>query len=187
MLKIELTSGIHLGLIEKRHSPQFFSYIQNNMDNFKGILNFVDRMKNQDAVDALVKAFADMQTAGTGFLWGIWENDSLIGSINAHDINLFVKSGEISYFIDKNHEGKGIMSKAFGAILAELFVEYKLQRVFLRCSTENERSQNIAKRHGFIHEGTERRVFMANGKLHDLMTWSMLKEEYEEWQKTDHK
>lgn len=184
-MKVDLENGIYLGLIEKRHAASFYSYIQDNMENFRGILSFIDRMSSVEAVEEFIKTFAEMQVDGTGFLWGIWENGTIIGSMNAHDINPFLKIGEVSYFIDKSHEGKGIIGRAFEVILEELFEEYSLQRVFLRCATENTRSQSVAKRHGLKYEGTERRSFMANGKMQDLMIWSMLREEYDEKKKSN--
>jgi len=73
---------------------------------------------------------------------------------------------------------ESVISKACDLLIDYLFTEYNIERLELGCDVKNVRSQNIAKRFGFINEGIERKAFIADGKFIDCYRWSLLREEY---------
>jgi ribosomal-protein-serine acetyltransferase len=178
MLRTDLKSGCYLALIEKRHSMKFYTFLEKNRKHFTGRLNFIDRIKNEnDAANAIERA-ANMIVEGSGFFWGIWRNDDIIGMISMRDINENLKSAEIAYSIDHEYEGKGLISEATWIAIDYLFSEYDVERLVLGSDVNNQRSQNIALKYGFTNEGIARKGFRANGEFQDCINWSLLKEEY---------
>ena len=178
MLKHDLKLGCYLAFIEKRHSLKFYNFLEKNRKHFTGRLNFIDKIKcESDATNAIERA-ANMIVEGSGFFWGIWRNDKIIGMISMRDINENLKSAEIAYSIDHEYEGKGLISEATWIAIDYLFSEYDVERLVLGSDVKNQRSQNIALRYEFKNEGIARKGFRANGKFQDCINWSLLKEEY---------
>jgi ribosomal-protein-serine acetyltransferase len=110
---------------------------------------------------------------------GIWSGDTLIGVVGYHDINWAHKEVEIGYWIDKTHEGRGHTKRAVKLLITYAFLEYRLNRVQIKCSTENMRSRSLAEKIGFIFEGVEREGLCFRGKFFDVACYSLLSKDYQ--------
>ncbi len=112
--------------------------------------------------------------------FGIFKGPHLLGSIGFVNFDHAARRAEIGYWIDKAHEGQGIISRSCRALINYAFEHLKLNRVEIRCSTENARSAAIPLRFGFTHEGTLRQSEMRNGKLHDFAIYGLLAAEWKD-------
>ncbi len=178
MLTHDIADGYYLALIEKRHLEQFNTYLENNRQHFTGILHFIDKVAGKDDVARIIESLARMLVDGTGFAWGLWHDNAIIGMVSVRDINEELKSAEIAYSIDTQFEGKGLVSKSCGVAIEYVFTEYDVERLVLGCDVKNTRSQNIARRYAFVNEGIARKGFVANGTFQDCYIFSLLREEY---------
>ena len=183
MLKHDLKFGCYLAFVEKRHSLKFYNFLEKNREYFTGILHFIDNIKNERDAAIAIEQSAKMIVEGTGFFWGIWRDNEIIGMISMRDINEDLKSAEIAYSIDQEYEGKGLISESSWIAIDYLFSEYDIERLVLGSDVKNKRSQNIALKYGFTNEGIARKGFRANGEFQDCINWSLLKEEYLELKK----
>ncbi len=86
---------------------------------------------------------------------------------------------EIGYWIRKSDEGKGYVTESVRLLTSYAFERLKANRVFIRCSTRNHRSEAVARRAGFVYEGTLRNSILdADGKLHDTVMFSLIPSEW---------
>lgn len=109
------------------------------------------------------------------------EDGDLIGSTGFNRLDWNAKVCEIGYWIDHRHEGKGVITKACKAMIAYAFDELEMNRVEIRCSTENVRSAAVPERLGFKLEGTLRQAEVLNGKAHDFLIFGLLAEDERLW------
>jgi RimJ/RimL family protein N-acetyltransferase len=74
------------------------------------------------------------------------------------------------------------MSEATKRIIEFAFQELGLRRLNIEAFVENEASNNLIKKVGFIFEGTQKQGTRAKatGKLHDSNQYRLLKEEWEQ-------
>jgi len=84
------------------------------------------------------------------------ENNSFIGLIDVKNIDWNVPKAEIGYFIDYNHQGKGIITNAVASIIEYLLKEYNFRKLLCRINSENIGSIKVALNNGFKLEGTIR-------------------------------
>jgi ribosomal-protein-serine acetyltransferase len=105
--------------------------------------------------------------------------NSLIGYVVIKNINTTLAKCELAYFVDKNFEGKGIITKAVGNTLAICFDELKMNKVYICTSPVNIASQKVALKHGFAREGILRDEFRnGEGTLEDVVYFGLLKSDY---------
>jgi RimJ/RimL family protein N-acetyltransferase len=78
---------------------------------------------------------------------------TLVGSSGLHDIDWRKPSGEIGYWVDTRHAGRGYASEATTAIADYAREVMGLRRIQIVVSDTNSRSWRIAERCGFTLEG----------------------------------
>jgi [ribosomal protein S5]-alanine N-acetyltransferase len=75
--------------------------------------------------------------------------------------------------------GKGANRQSKTLVLALAFRGLGLERVTAWCGADNGRSQKALERLGFVHEGVLRRWHVHRGQPKDVISYSMLREEWE--------
>lgn len=90
---------------------------------------------------------------------GIWDTaspDSYLGGIGLHPHDWDVGHFEIGYWLRKSAEGHGYMAEAVSLLTHFALNDLKANRVEILCDAQNIRSAAVARRLGFVHEGTLR-------------------------------
>lgn len=104
---------------------------------------------------------------------------TLIGYVVIKNINRTLNKCELAYFVDKEFEGRGIITKAVADVLAVSFNTLGMNKVYICTSTVNLASQQIALKHGFTKEGLLREEFRnGEGQLEDILYFGLLKTDY---------
>lgn len=123
--------------------------------------------------------------SNTKYTYGVFDNSNnqLLGLFF-----VFTRQGEnileIGYIIDYSHTGKGYASECTYALTKLCFVEIKIEKVVIICSTRNEASAKIPKKLGYILEYTLRNIQRnENGTRHKDMVWVMFIEEFKHIEK----
>lgn len=98
--------------------------------------------------------------------------------IGLHAISDMEKSAEIGYWIAEKASGQGLVTKSCRRIIDHAFGEMGLNRISIKCATENIKSRAIPERLGFIREGIEREAALLHGKFYDLVVYSLLAREW---------
>jgi RimJ/RimL family protein N-acetyltransferase len=84
--------------------------------------------------------------------------NTLVGSSGLHDIDWAVPRFEIGYWVRTRYEGQGYITEAVLGITDFARNVLGARRLTIRCDTTNQRSAAVARRAGFEHEGTLRRI-----------------------------
>lgn len=105
-------------------------------------------------------------------------DDMPAGTIGFHKYDAANRSAEIGYWISKDFEGKGIITRCCRVLIGYLFDVMKLNRVQINCNVENVRSRAVPERLGFKLEGIHRQVEFLNGKFGDWAVYAILAEEW---------
>jgi ribosomal-protein-serine acetyltransferase len=106
--------------------------------------------------------------------------NNLIGYIVVKNINMDISKCELGYFVDKDYQGRGIISKAVANALDYCFDELQMNKVTICTSLTNAASQRVATKHGFIQEGILREEFKnIEGLMEDIVYFGLLKSAYQ--------
>ncbi len=104
----------------------------------------------------------------------------LIGTIDvASKRFLPFGTAEIGYCYGEDYWGRGYATEALKRVIKYLFEEVDVEVIFADHMDKNPNSGKVMKKAGMNYEGTERgRVLDRDGIRNDLLTYSILKEEY---------
>ncbi len=176
------TGRVFLKPLKSHDTVPFYNLIQKNKmrlhDSFPVTL---DSTINEITTGLFIQRKISEWDERISFAFGMWlkESETLIGYMNIKNIDWVIPRAEIAYFISSEYESRGIMKESLLRIIKFSFEELKMIRLFLRIMTENDRSNLLAVKCGFIKEGTFRndhRTF--DGNLADLNYYGMTLEDY---------
>jgi ribosomal-protein-alanine N-acetyltransferase len=117
--------------------------------------------------------------AGRELTWLMELKDThkVIGEIVLYDFRL-KKQADIGYRINKNYWGKGYAPEAGLAMVKAAFEAMELNRLQIRCFTNNPASIRVAQKLGFVQEGIIRQGAILN-VMTDYYIFGLLSEDYE--------
>jgi RimJ/RimL family protein N-acetyltransferase len=104
---------------------------------------------------------------------------TLVGGSGLHRIDWVVPKFEIGYWVRTRFAGQGYITEAVTGLAAFAFTTLGARRVEIRCDARNERSSAVARRSGFIHEGTlqcDARCHVT-GQLRDTLVFARVQRE----------
>lgn len=166
--------------IEQEDSEKYFQFIEKNRER---IAKYFPRTLalNQDLeASRIFVADRILSWEKREFIsFVILDKGSLkiIGTVFLKDFDWNVGKVEIGFFIDKDFENKGIVSKSVSAIIQHAFNELKLNKIFMRVAEDNLSSRRVAEKNNFEVEGKLRKDFKtSDGELIDVIYYGVLLE-----------
>lgn len=109
------------------------------------------------------------------FIIHLKNTDQFVGFIDLKNCVWNIPKGEIGYFVDKDFEGKGLISQGLELLLKYLIEEHEFKKLVCRIGTDNIGSQQVALKNGFELEGTIKRDYKTTGgRLVDLSYYGKL-------------
>jgi ribosomal-protein-serine acetyltransferase len=160
------------------HAEQLLQVVNGNRSHLGRWLPWVPFMQTADDFRNYIERSRRLHYEGTERNWVIKYKDDIAGRIGIHYIQQQNKTGAIGYWLGKEFEGKGIVTKSCKAVLDHCFTVLQLNRVELKCGTANLKSAAIADRMHFTQEGVLRQAERVNGKFIDLSLYAILKDEW---------
>lgn len=177
MSDLELTTGrFRLDPISAEHATLLFPLMRDER-----ITRYLAWAPHRDEAqtEAVVAALIQAQTRGTGYHWVIFEEGhargliSLIDVVRTHRLWTLLRA-EIAYWIDPQHEGRGIATEATAAVVTAAFERLGLNRVRISHTSANAASGRIPQKLGFRLIGTEHEFFQKDGVWYDMNHYEML-------------
>jgi ribosomal-protein-serine acetyltransferase len=178
MFTHKLTDDAELRLVEPRNAEELFLLIDRNRERLSPWLTFADKTTSVDVVRDFARRGLHQFADGEGFHCGIYLKGKLVGGIGIKPVNQWNRSTDLSYWLDKDAEGKGLITASCRALLDHCFNGMNINRVMIRVAVGNARSQDVACRLGAVYELTQRQSATILNTLFDIKVFSILKEEW---------
>ena len=166
---------IKLELVDIHHAEALFDLASENRTHIKQWMSWIDYMHSIDFMHNFVKNSKQRYADGHEYAYVIIFNDIVVGRIGVYKIDLQNKIGEIGYWISEEYQGYGITTKSCSTLIEYCFNDVLLNRIEIKCASENYKSQGIPERLNFTYEGTLREAELLNGKFVDLNLYSLLR------------
>jgi len=179
MFRLTVNDQTELRLIDCPQANDLFRLIDSNRDYLRAWHPWVDAMRSPVEVERIIVAWHQQYTNARSLFTGIWFNHRFCGMLNHLNLDWTNRWSVLSYWIDAEHQGKGIMTSCCRAVLAHDFNQWKLNRITIECATDNTRSRAIPERLGFALEGVVRESEWLHDRFVDHAVYGLLKSDYE--------
>jgi ribosomal-protein-serine acetyltransferase len=174
-MTITIDNTLRLELITEKHAQPIFDMVDGNRLHLRPWLPFVDRMQTVEFAKNYINGVLQRNKEGNEYAFVIIENDTVIGRIGVYKIDGQNKIGEIGYWIIEGFQGKGIVTRSCKAIIDFCFSDLQLNRIEIKCGTENYKSKTIPEKLNFNKEGVIRQGELLYDSYIDLNLYSLLK------------
>ncbi len=173
-----INEKLDVRIFEHRHSGELFQLIQRNREFLAEWLPWAEHTHSEADAHEFIQKSLEQHARNDGFHAGLWFGGSLAGAIGIHPIDWANRSASIGYWLDRGHQGQGIVTAACRALLSHLFGDLELNRVEIRCGTGNRRSCAVPERLGFVKEGIARQGQRVGDRYVDLNVYSLLRSQW---------
>ncbi len=114
------------------------------------------------------------------YVFGVYlvENDDLVGRISIDNVVRGAwQNATLGYFIDREHNGRGLGTEAVTQAVRLAFVEIRLHRVQAGVMPRNIASIRVLEKSGFRYEGLSPRYLRINGVWEDHKMYAVTTED----------
>jgi ribosomal-protein-serine acetyltransferase len=179
MFVLRVNREVTLQLRDERHAQETFDLIKKNK-HLRDWMQWYEVVKTlKDSINNIEGNIEDWEMK-TDYHLGIFYHEQIVGMISLHGINYLANKAAIGYWLDKDYEGKGIITSSVRVLMEYGFNELGINRIEIGAAVTNTRSRLIPERLGFKLEGILRENMLLNGMYLDMAIYGMLKSEYKE-------
>lgn len=101
-----------------------------------------------------------------------------IGNASIHDIEWVSRTAAFGLFIgEPSAWNRGFGSDAIGTLVRFAFEEMNLRKLRINVFDYNDRAKHVLESHGFVSEGRLQREFYREGAYHDILIFSIFRDE----------
>jgi ribosomal-protein-serine acetyltransferase len=178
MFPFRLDSSLALELLAPRHAQELYEAVDENREHLRPWMPWVESTKSVHDIEAFISTTLSQIANNSGFQTAIRSDKKIVGVIGMHGVDWRNKSTSLGYWLARDAQGRGIMTRAGAAYIAHSFSDLDLHRVEIRCATENSKSRAIPERLGFVSEGIIREAEWVNGAYVNHVVYGLLSSDW---------
>jgi ribosomal-protein-serine acetyltransferase len=158
-------------------AQKLFELIDKNRKHLYRFI-WVDSIQSVIDVEDFIKRSINLKQYGTGYEYGIYADEELVGNVSLYNVNKSHGRAGIGYWVSQDYEGQGIVHRAVDLLIENAFMNLGLHKLTISCAVNNEHSAQLAKKLGFVEEGLLREDFKVGGEYVDSHVFGFLKSEF---------
>lgn len=167
MFKSVIDSELSLALVQESFAPYYAEIVQNQTDYLAQWLAWPPHCQSEQDFRIFVQRCLHDYAEGKSMTCAIWYQERLVGNCSFNVINHDLGKVTIGYWLSKEEQGKGIMTRVVNKLIEIAFGELEMKKVEAFIATENQPSRKLCERLGFTYEGTITRAENLNGRIVD--------------------
>jgi ribosomal-protein-serine acetyltransferase len=172
-IRWDLGAGLVVRTYIVGDAPELFDLIDTNRERLRPWMIWEPMTKAVEDTRAFIERSLAAETNLEGN--GMWLDGVLIGGVGIR-VDTLPNSGEVGYWIDGGHEGKGIVTRVCERFFDFAFDELGLHRMELQAASTNARSLAVAERLGMTEEGIARDGLRVPDGYVDSITYGILED-----------
>lgn len=167
-----VSDDIALRLCQLEDAEALFSLVDKNRDHLRKWLGWVDKTQTIDDSRDFIRQTTIGFMQGTRYGLGVDYYGELVGMMGLHQT---VGEVNLGYWLDEAHQGQGIISTCTHYLTELALRELGVNRIIIRCATDNHRSRAVPERLGYTHEGKARGAQRHGDGYVDIDVYSLIK------------
>ena len=162
-----------------RLAAAVFGIVDTQREYLREWLPWVDKTTSVNYIRTFLRESSLFNRGGQRLTTFIFYQRQLVGSISFVRINKEHQRGEVGYWLHRDFQGRGIITRSCAAIIDYGFRQLNLQRVEIRILVGNDRSRKIPGRVGCQHEGRLRRQVKLYNDFYDVDLFAIIRPDWE--------
>lgn len=174
-MNIAIDEDLRLEQTAQKHAKALWEAVDANREHLAEFLPWVGSMQSVDDFKNYISTCEQLYREKKEVSFVILYRKKIVGRIGIHHINVANKTGAIGYWLAKDAEGNGIITRSCKWLIEYGFNELNLHRIELKAAVDNHKSQAIPQKLNFTKEGIMRQAEWVNGKPVDLVLFSLIR------------
>ena len=179
MIRISVEKGLEMRLVRDEDADDLCALVKANFVHLREWMQWAVEGYSVGHTRSFIESSVRQYAKGDSMNLLIELDGEIIGGSGLNFIDRINRGTEIGYWLDRGHNGRGIVTKCCRALIGYAFEELGMHRVVVRCASENAKSRAIPERLGFTEEGMLRECEWLHDRFVDLVVYSLLKQEWE--------
>lgn len=172
-MKLSISRAAHLRLLLKTDAEELHSLIEKNRAHLAPWLSWATAQTFEDTLK-FIQAGERQAGDNEGLHCAIVCENRIAGVISYMEVNWRHRRTVLGYWLDADHQGRGLMTGAVRLMVDHAFLVWELNRVEIRAAVENRKSRAIPERLKFEQEGLLRQAELVSGRYLDTVVYAML-------------
>lgn len=182
-LCLDREQELYLSVFEREDAPELARLVAANEAHLRPWMPWVHGERPTSQLAFIESRALPGLASADGFECAIVRDGKIIGAAGVHDVSARSRRGSIGYWIDKDAQGKGHVTKAVEAIIDRCFsigvvAGEPFERLDVFAEVDNLRSRAVPERLSFTFEGVLRRHRHNGTRYADFAVYSLLRGEY---------
>ncbi|WP_138420616.1 GNAT family N-acetyltransferase [Aquibacillus sediminis] len=173
----KIDDEVALKLIDHSDAESIFALTNQFRDYLREWLSWVDNTKQLSDTRSYIEGCLKGYAAQTSLTTVILVEETIVGVAGFNEINWSNKTVQIGYWLGKEYQGRGIMTKVAQALTTYAFEVIRMNKVEIRAAAGNSKSRSIPERLDFKKEGCIRQAEWLYDHFVDHVVYGKLKEE----------
>lgn len=173
--RLRVDGEIELRAYTPRDARALFEVIDANRDHLRPWMGWVDTTRAPRDLRGFIGRAVSHRRRGTGLPMGIWYRGALVGTAGFNRIDWPDGKTEIGYWLARDLQGRGIVTRTCRALVRLAFDRLGLNRVEIQVAPENRRSRAVPRRLGFTQEGVLRESQRVNRGYQSTVVYGLLR------------
>jgi ribosomal-protein-serine acetyltransferase len=165
-------------ILEPCHVDALFLLTDTNREHLRPWMPWVNSTITAQDTEDFIRSTINNNVNNAGFTAGIFYYSQLCGVIGFHMPDWRVRHVSMGYWLGKDFQGKGIMTKVCQCLINYAFDTWQMNRIEVRADVLNTRSRALAERIGFTQEGILRQIDYIDENYVDHVVYSILASEW---------
>lgn len=178
MFVLKVDDDIALKFMELKDADRVYNLTEQSREYLREWLPWVDNSNSVEDTKAFIydclRGYAENKCLVTYILY----KGEIVGVTGFNSINGAHRSAQIGYWLGKDYQGRGIMTRAVRAIVDYGFTGIGLNPVEIHAAVKNVKSRSIPEKLGFLNEGCIRQAEWLYDHYVDHMVYGILAEEW---------
>jgi ribosomal-protein-serine acetyltransferase len=178
MFVLPVSDSVALRECTPNDAVELFALVETNRVHLREWLPWLDDTTRLQHIEQFLRESRRRSDRGSGQTFMITAGGRIVGVLGQHYVDRVDNKTELGYWLDQEHQGTGLMTRAVGRMLRHIFDDLDLNRVVLHCAAENRRSRAVPERLGFRLEGVLREAQWLYTRYVDLAIYGLLRDEW---------
>ncbi|MGX6597148.1 50S ribosomal protein L7/L12-serine acetyltransferase [Klebsiella quasivariicola] len=164
---IPVTEALKLIAIDEQYISELHQLVVKNQRWLTQSLSWPAEVRSEEETRRHVQGNVMLHQRDYAKMFLLFLDHRLVGVLAFNQIEPQNKTAYIGYWIDEEHQGQGLLSRALQAFIHHYARAGLVRRFVIKCRVANTRSNQVALRNGFVLEGCLRQAEYLNGSYDD--------------------